>query len=104
MQNDKIEVVHNNEFCEDIANFILEYADTSNSDLLVINATIDNDWKRFFIGTFVQKIINHAKCPVLSIKPKVTKYEFENIFKMKVMEAKKQINNHLTFPQISVLA
>ena len=104
MKNDKVEVVHNNEFCENIADFILEYANTSNSDLLVINAKIDNDWKRFFIGTFAQKIINHAKCPVLSIKPKVSKYEFENTFKMKVMEAKNQINNQLIFPHISVLS
>lgn len=104
MQLDNVEVIHNNEFCDNIADFILKYADTSNFDLLVINATIDNDWKRFFIGSFAQKIINHAKCPVLSIKPKITKHEFENTFKMKVMEAKKQINNQLIFPHISVLS
>jgi nucleotide-binding universal stress UspA family protein len=101
MQNDNIEVVHNNEFCENIADFILDYAETTNSDLLVINATIDNDWKRFFIGSFAQKIINHAKCPVLSIKPKVIKHEVENTLRMKMMEAKEQINNQLTFPQIA---
>jgi nucleotide-binding universal stress UspA family protein len=101
MRNDNVEVIHNNEFCENIPDFILDYAATSNFDLLVINATIDNDWKRFFIGSFAQKIINHAKCPVLSIKPKVIKHEVENTLRMKMMEAKEQINNQLTFPQIA---
>lgn len=41
---------------------------TRNPDLLVINTTIDFNWKEVFIGNYTQQIVNHAKVPVLSFK------------------------------------
>ena len=38
-------------------------------DLIIITANFDSDWKAFFVGPFVQQVINHAEVPVLSIKP-----------------------------------
>lgn len=69
MADKKIETSYRNVFCSHIADFILEYAHFNQSDLLVINANIDTDWKQYFLGTYAQKIVNQAQCPVLSIKP-----------------------------------
>ena len=69
MEGKGIETSYRNVFCHHIADFILEYAHFNESDLLVINANIDTDWKQYFLGTYAQKIVKNAKCPVLSIKP-----------------------------------
>jgi nucleotide-binding universal stress UspA family protein len=58
--------------CEDIAEKILEVAEKRKDDLLIINATLDKKWYQFFKGTYTQKIVNHSKIPVLSIKPELT--------------------------------
>lgn len=71
MANKDIETSYRNVFCKHIADFILEYAHFNQSDLLVINANIDTDWKQYFLGTYAHKIVNQAKCPVLSIKPQI---------------------------------
>jgi nucleotide-binding universal stress UspA family protein len=42
------------------------------TDLIVITANIDNSFKNLFVGPFTQQIVNHAKVPVLSIKPEYT--------------------------------
>ena len=38
-------------------------------DLIILTANIDPGWKSFFIGPFVQQVINQAQVPALSIKP-----------------------------------
>ncbi len=58
--------------CEDLAEKILEVAENRMDDLIIINATLDKKWYQFFKGTYTQKIVNHSKIPVLSIKPKLT--------------------------------
>jgi nucleotide-binding universal stress UspA family protein len=50
-----------------IAREVLEYADRTNADLIVISPAIDVVNKQFFVGPFSQRIINHAKVPVLHI-------------------------------------
>jgi nucleotide-binding universal stress UspA family protein len=62
---------------EDISNKILEISKQRNTDLLVINATLDKNWKEIFSESYTQQIINHAKCPVLCIKPDLTAVEIE---------------------------
>ncbi|WP_064196607.1 MULTISPECIES: universal stress protein [Emticicia] len=69
MEGRGIETSYRNVYCNHIADFILEYAHFNQSDLLVINVNIDSDWKQHFLGTYAQKIVKNAKCPVLSIKP-----------------------------------
>lgn len=58
--------------CEDIAEKILEIAESRMDDLIIINATLDKKWHQFFKGTYTQKIVNHSKIPVLSVKPELT--------------------------------
>ncbi len=72
-------ILHNNDYisyethqCENIAEKILEVAHKRNDDLIVINATLDKAWYKFFSGSFTQQIVNHSKIPVLSIKPSLT--------------------------------
>jgi len=54
--------------CKNYAKKVLEAARKEKADLLVINATLDYSWNRFFIGPYAQQIVNHAKLPVLSIR------------------------------------
>lgn len=103
IKTDNINVTYNNQFCDNIAKFILEYAEAEKSDLLVINANLDNDWKRFFLGSYTQRIVNHAQIPVLSIKPQITKLEFENVLKTKTNEAKVEFPKKLSYPGIGTM-
>jgi nucleotide-binding universal stress UspA family protein len=54
---------------DDIAAEIYKKTEELGIDLLILTANIDHDWRSFFIGPFVQKVINHSRIPVLSIKP-----------------------------------
>lgn len=55
------------------ASEILYKAKEINTDLIVITASLDRTVKNFFVGPFTQQIVNHARFPVLSIKPDVSK-------------------------------
>lgn len=75
----KAAILHNNEFisyethqCSNIASKILEVAHKRNDDILIINATLDKAWYKFFSGSYTQQVINHSKIPVLSVKPSLT--------------------------------
>jgi nucleotide-binding universal stress UspA family protein len=46
---------------------VLDKADRTKTDLIVISSTVDVANKQFFIGPFSQRIINHARMPVLSV-------------------------------------
>jgi hypothetical protein len=46
----------------------MEMAERQEADLIVITANLDDEFKSFFVGPFEQKVINHSKIPVLSIK------------------------------------
>jgi nucleotide-binding universal stress UspA family protein len=48
---------------------ILDFAKDYEADLIVLTANLDHDFKAFFVGPFVQQVVNHARLPVLSIKP-----------------------------------
>jgi nucleotide-binding universal stress UspA family protein len=54
---------------EDFAAALEKTVSEHNADLIILTANIDIDWKSFFVGPFVQRVINHAEVPVLSIKP-----------------------------------
>jgi nucleotide-binding universal stress UspA family protein len=45
---------------------VLELCNSLSADLLVINATLDRHWTRFFTGPYTQQVLNHAAIPVLS--------------------------------------
>lgn len=72
-------ILHNNEYisyethqCDNIAGKILEVAHARNDDIMIINATLDKAWYKFFNGSYTQQIVNHSKIPVLSVKPSLT--------------------------------
>ncbi|MBO9200654.1 MULTISPECIES: universal stress protein [Niastella] len=46
---------------------VLDKADKSKADLIVISSTVDVATKQSFIGPFSQRIINHARIPVLCV-------------------------------------
>jgi Universal stress protein UspA and related nucleotide-binding proteins len=52
---------------KNVAKEVLDYADRTNADLIVISPALDVVNKQFFVGPFSQRIINHAKVPVLHI-------------------------------------
>ena len=54
--------------CHNYADTILESADHTLADLIVIIASIDKTKGEFFIGPFSQQILNHAKIPVLCVR------------------------------------
>lgn len=72
-------ILHNHEYigyetrqCENIAATVLEVADKRKDDIIIINATLDKAWYKFFSGSYTQQIVNHANIPVLSVKPALT--------------------------------
>ncbi len=53
------------------SDMVLKYADEIGADLLVVMADMDRDsLTEYFIGPFVQQVVNHSKIPVFSIRPK----------------------------------
>lgn len=50
-----------------IAREVLDHADRSSADLIVITPAIDVVSKPFFVGPFSQRILHHARVPVLHI-------------------------------------
>ncbi|WP_158728817.1 MULTISPECIES: universal stress protein [unclassified Flavobacterium] len=71
----------------DIADTILAVANKRNDDLMIINATLDKKWYQFFKGNYTQKIINHSKIPVLSVKPELTPVLVEIVQQYAVAQA-----------------
>ncbi len=56
------------------ANFpakVIETANEHNSDLIILTSNLDYNFKTYFVGPYVQQIVNHSMRPVLSIKPTV---------------------------------
>ncbi|MCC6279653.1 MAG: universal stress protein [Saprospiraceae bacterium] len=54
---------------EQVAEEVLHTAKTKQMDLIAITATLDYGIRDFFVGPYTQQIVNHAKVPVLSIRP-----------------------------------
>jgi nucleotide-binding universal stress UspA family protein len=51
-----------------ISREVLERADRMQADLIVLSSALDVINKQFFIGPFCQRIIHHAKVPVLYVR------------------------------------
>lgn len=54
------------------AEAILEYVDQKNIDLIIITTHGYTGMTRFFIGSVTDRIVNHAKVPVMVIRPETT--------------------------------
>jgi nucleotide-binding universal stress UspA family protein len=59
-------------YCEDVSKQVLTISETEKPDLIVITATLDSSLKDFFLGPYTQDIVNHARYPVLSIRPDIS--------------------------------
>lgn len=57
-------------YVDNVSQQVLDIAEVEKPDLIVITATLDHSVRDFFIGPYTQDIVNHAKFPVLSIKPR----------------------------------
>jgi anthranilate/para-aminobenzoate synthase component II len=63
----KIEILFSASKNINISESVLARANESKADLIIISPGVDVPSKPFFVGPFSQRIINHAKIPVLSI-------------------------------------
>lgn len=74
LDNDK--VVFKSEISEskDFPAKTIEMAMQYEADLIILTANLDHNFKAFFVGPFVQQVVNHSRLPVLSIKPNFKDY------------------------------
>lgn len=54
---------------DQVAEDVLQAGMNQAVDLIAITATLDFGIQEFFVGPYTQQIVNHAKIPVLSIRP-----------------------------------
>lgn len=69
LEDDKVKIDPKFYHCDSFAQKILDKAQALKVDLIIITATLDYKIQDFFIGPFVQQVVNHAHMPVLSIRP-----------------------------------
>jgi len=55
----------------DFAEKVLEISSSFSADLIAVNASLEYKWSQFFLGTYTQEIVNHAKVPVLCFRSAV---------------------------------
>ncbi len=67
---------------EDFPEETLKISKEYNADLIILTANLDYDMKAYFVGPFAQQLVNHAKIPVLSIKPLVIPDDPESFEKL----------------------
>jgi nucleotide-binding universal stress UspA family protein len=61
---------------ENLSNLILPYADECKADLIIIMTELEINPTGFFYGSYSQQIINNARHPIMSIKPKEKESHF----------------------------
>lgn len=67
MSNGTVPFAVSYSYGRNISEEVLDKADKTKTDLIVISSTVDIANKQFFVGPFSQRIINHARTPVLSV-------------------------------------
>jgi len=82
LHNDNVEF--QTAYCpsENFPNTVIDTAKRSQSDLIVLTANLDCDFKVYFIGSYTQQIVNHSPLPVLSIKPKRMRTQPDSTLKL----------------------
>ncbi|MBN1416188.1 MAG: universal stress protein [Bacteroidales bacterium] len=71
LHNDNVEFHTVLSACEDFPEKVIEVAKDYKTDLIVLTANLDYNFKAYFVGPYSQQIINHSRLPVLSVKPSV---------------------------------
>lgn len=67
LNNAAVQVLVSGSEGKNVAEEVLDKADKANYDLVVILPSVDVSNKQFFVGPFSQRIVNHARIPVLSL-------------------------------------
>jgi nucleotide-binding universal stress UspA family protein len=70
LDNDKVVFKSESSQSKDFPAKTIEMAMQYEADLIILTANLDHDFKAYFVGPFVQQVVNHSRLPVLSIKPK----------------------------------
>ena len=60
-------------------NELTEEIDTSSADLLIMGTTGSSGLEELFVGSNAEKIVRHAKCPVITVREEVTIDDIEDI-------------------------
>jgi nucleotide-binding universal stress UspA family protein len=79
LDNDKVVFKSEISQSKDFPAKIIEMAKLYEADLIILTANLDHDFKAYFVGPFVQQVVNHSRLPVLCIKPKFS-VTGQNIF------------------------
>lgn len=69
LDNDKVIFKSEISQSKDFPAKTIEMAKRYEADLIILTANLDHDFKAYFVGPFVQQVVNHSRLPVLSIKP-----------------------------------
>ncbi|MFD2935275.1 universal stress protein [Spirosoma flavum] len=69
LDEDEVNVQTQFYYCDSLAQKIIEKTQAQNVDLVIITATLDYKIQDFFVGPFAEQVVNHAKVPVLYIRP-----------------------------------
>jgi nucleotide-binding universal stress UspA family protein len=79
LDNDKVVFKSESSQSKDFPAKTIEMAMQYEADLIILTANLDHDFKAYFVGPFVQQVVNHSRLPVLCIKPKFS-VTGQNIF------------------------
>lgn len=58
---------------------IKDFVNDENVDLIVMGTKGSSGLEEFLIGSNAEKVVRHAKCPVLTINQKIENFDFKNI-------------------------
>jgi nucleotide-binding universal stress UspA family protein len=70
LDNDKVVFKSEISQSKDFPAKTIEIAMQYEADLIILTTNLDHDFKAYFVGPFVQQVVNHSRLPVLCIKPK----------------------------------
>jgi nucleotide-binding universal stress UspA family protein len=69
LNNDNVKFQTGYSQSENFPSEVIKTAEYFDIDLIILTANIDDGWRAFILGPFVQQVLNHSKIPVLCIKP-----------------------------------
>lgn len=80
---------------------VLRKAQSHKADLIAITANLDHHIKDFFVGPYAQQIVNHARIPVLSIRPVVMPAPAQRLIPVQEYQ-RQQFHPSVAFPGMAM--
>jgi nucleotide-binding universal stress UspA family protein len=62
---------------ENMPRAVLKMSKYTDPDMIILTSSAGGELKQFFLGPFEQHVINHARVPVLSIKPQLANHDLQ---------------------------